>query len=358
MADITVNYTGKFAKIDTDIKSTDSYLFDALNGRQGDNGRRVYIRFLDNGFPHDLTGETVELQGKDAKGMTKTTQSMEHVFSAKAGTCSFLVPGAFYQVAGPYQSAYFVIRKESTEQAVSTIPVSFSVLENAVFMTTGELTPYLSNVDGKIDTISKRIASITETYNTTLDTIDSGVNSIGKQVADYMKQLQSGKVATTDGSNSFTGSNHFSNLIVDNLSGAGVDNIKSYVDNEVKAGIGSIKLPQSVQISPVSRDITFSDGASKSSASDSLMVWKETYPGVTKIYGVGKVHVDKLGDGDHFHIGLPWNVQAGAFVVGESYTSQLTKVETDNEGGISVFIWGGITNTDVWIDFEIAQVGG
>lgn len=354
MADITVNYTGKFAKIDTDIKSTDSYLFDALNGRQGDNGRRVYIRFLDNGFPHDLTGETVELQGKDAKGMTKTTQSMEHVFSAKAGTCSFLVPGAFYQVAGPYQSAYFVIRKESTEQAVSTIPVSFSVLENAVFMTTGELTPYLSNVDGKIDTISKRIASITETYNTTLDTIDSGVNSIGKQVADYMKQLQSGHVATTDGSNSFTGSNHFSNLVVDNLSGAGVDAIKSYVENEVKAGVGSIKLPQSIQNSGTTRDIKFSQGASKSSANDSLMVWKESYAGGTKIFGSGKVHVDKLDNGDHFHLDLPWNVQEGAFIIGESYTSNMTKMEAVG-GGIDVTIWGGITNAEVWIDFMVSQ---
>lgn len=354
MADITVNYTGKFAKIDTDIKSTDSYLFDALNGRQGDNGRRVYIRFLDNGFPHDLTGETVELQGKDAKGMTKTTQSMEHVFSAKAGTCSFLIPGAFYQAAGPYQSAYFVIRKESTEQAVSTIPVSFSVLENAVFMTTGELTPYLSNVDGKIDTISKRIASITETYNTTLDTIDSGVNSIGKQVADYMKQLQSGHVATTDGSNSFTGSNHFSNLVVDNLSGAGVDALKSYVENEVKAGVGSIKLPQSIQNSGTTRDIKFSQGASKSSANDSLMVWKESYAGGTKIFGSGKVHVDKLGDGDHFHLDLPWNVQEGAFIIGESYTSNMTKMEAVG-GGIDVTIWGGITNAEVWIDFMVSQ---
>lgn len=354
MADITVNYTGKFAKIDTDIKSTDSYLFDALNGRQGDNGRRVYIRFLDNGFPHDLTGETVELQGKDAKGMTKTTQSMEHVFSAKAGTCSFLVPGAFYQAAGPYQSAYFVIRKESTEQAVSTIPVSFSVLENAVFMTTGELTPYLSNVDGKIDTISKRIASITETYNTTLDTIDSGVNSIGKQVADYMKQLQSGKVATTDGSNSFTGSNHFSNLVVDNLSGAGVDALKSYVENEVKAGVGSIKLPQSIQNSGTTRDINFSQGASKSSANDSLMVWKESYAGGTKIFGSGNVHIDKLGDGDHFHLDLPWNVQEGAFIIGESFTPHMTKMEAVG-GGIDVTIWGGITNAEVWIDFMVSQ---
>src|SRR5699024_2139033 len=103
----------------------------------------------------------------------------EHVFSAKAGTCSFLVPGAFYQAAGPYQSAYFVIRKESTEQAVSTIPVSVSVLDNAGFLTTGELTPYLSILDGKIDTIPKRIAAMSEPYDTPLETIESGGNSIG-----------------------------------------------------------------------------------------------------------------------------------------------------------------------------------
>lgn len=354
MADISVEYTGQFAKIDTDIKSTDSYLFDGLNGRQGDNGRRVYIQFLDRGFPHDLTGETVELQGKDSKGMTKTTQTMEHVYSAKAGTCSFLVPGAFYQAAGPYQNAYFVIRKSGTDQAVSTIPVSFTVMENAVIMTSGELTPYLSQVDGKLDAVSKRVAGITDSYNTMLDTISTGVSSIGKQVADYMQQLQSGHVATTDGSNSFTGSNHFSNLVVDNLSGAGVDALKSYVENEVKAGVGSIKLPQSIQNSGTTRDIRFSQGASKSSANDSLMVWKESYAGGTKIFGSGKVHIDKLGDGAHFHLDLPWNVQEGAFIIGESYTSNMTKMEAVG-GGIDVTIWGGITNAEVWIDFMVSQ---
>lgn len=357
MADIPVNYSGQFAKIDTDIKSTDTYLFDGLNGRQGDNGRRVYIRFMDNGYPHDLTGETVELQGKDAKGMTKTTQTLEHVYSAKAGTCSFLLPGAFYQNAGPYQTAYFVIRKAATDQAVSTIPVSFSVMENAVFMTTGEMTPYLAQVDGRLDAVSKRVAGITSTYNTMLDTISSGVDSIGKQVADYMKEIQSGKVATVDGSNTFTGTNHFGNLIVDSLSGSGVDAIKSYVDNEVKAGVGSIKMPQSVTRSNVSRDITVSNGASKSSASDSLYVWKESFPDVEKIYGVGKVHVDNLANGNHFHIGLPWTVQDGAFVLGESFTSNMTKMEAGG-GGVDVTIWDGISNADIWLDFEIAQVHG
>lgn len=353
MADLEVRYAGQFAKIDTDIKSTDSYLFDGLNGRQGDNGRRVYIRFMDNGFPHDLSGETVELQGKDAKGMTKTTQSMEHVYSAKAGTCSFLVPGAFYQAAGPYQNAYFVIKKTDTDQAVSTIPVSFSVMENAVFMTTGESVPYLANVDGELDAVSKRVTSITSSYNDMLDTINDGVSGIGKQVADYMTQLQSNKVATIDGSNSFTGSNHFSNLIVDNLSGTGVDNIKAYVDDQVKSGIGSINIPQGVTVSPSSRDLTIYNGASASSAVDSLYVWKETYPGAVKIYGVGKVHVDNVSNGNNFHIKLPYDLRAGDFILGESYTDHKTKAEIVN-GEVQVTLYDGVSNQDVWIDFEIA----
>lgn len=353
MADYQVPYTGRFAVIDTDIKSTDSYLFDGLNGRQGDNGRRVYIQFKDNGFPHDLTGETVELQGKDAKGMTKTTESMEHVFSPKAGTCSFLVPGAFYQTVGPYQPAYFVIKKTNTDQVVSTIPVSFSVMENAVFMTTGESVPYLANIDGKLDAVSKRVASITSSYNDMLDTINNGVSGIGKQVADYMKQLQSNKIATIDGSNSFTGSNHFSNLIVDNLSGAGVDSIKAYVNDQVKSGVGSIKLPQSTSVSGSSRDLTIYNGASASSAVDSLYVWQETYPGAVKIYGVGKVHIDKVGNGDNFHIKLPYDLRDGDFILGESYTDHKTKAEIVN-GEVQVTLYDGVSNQDVWIDFEIA----
>lgn len=353
MADITVNYTGKFAKIDTDIKSTDAYLFDALNGRQGDNGRRVYIRFLDNGFPHDLTGETVELQGKDAKGMTKTTESMEHVFSPSAGTCSFLVPGAFYQAAGPYQNAYFVIKKANTDQVVSTIPVSFSVMESAVFMTAGESVPYLANIDGNLDAVSKRVASITSSYNDMLDTINDGVSGIGKQVADYMKQLNEKNVATQGGSNSFTGTNHFANIIVDSMSGAGVDSIKAYVDNQVKSGIGSINLPQGVTVSPSSRDLTIYNGASVSSAADRLYVWKEAYPGAVKIYGVGKVHVDNVPNGNNFHIKLPYEIHDGDYIMGESFTDHKTKAEIFNNE-VQVTLYDGVSNQDVWIDFEIA----
>lgn len=353
MAEYQVPYTGQFAVIDTTIKSTDSYLFDGLNGRQGDDGRRVHIQFRDSNLPHDLTGETVELQGKDAKGMTKTTQSMERVYSAAAGTCSFLIPGAFYQAVGPYQSAYFVIKKTDTDQVVSTIPVSFSVMESAVFMTAGESVPYLANVDGKIEVVSKRVDSIASSYNTMLDAIDTGVNSVGKQLAEYMNQLKNNKIATLDGSNSFTGSNHFSNLIADSLSGAGVDSIKGYVDERVKSEIGNINLPQGVTVSPSSRDLTIYNGASASSASDSLYVWKETYPGAAKIYGVGKVHINHVSVGENFHIKLPYRIYEGDFITCESFTNYQTKAEILNNE-VQVFLYGDVSNQDVWIDFEIA----
>ena len=89
MADNNMN--GRYFKVNTVISGSDSYLIPGLNGRQGDDGRRVYLQFLDGEYPHDLTGEKVELQGKDAKGVTKTSVSLEHVYSAKAGTCSFLM---------------------------------------------------------------------------------------------------------------------------------------------------------------------------------------------------------------------------------------------------------------------------
>lgn len=356
MADVSVVYNGRFARIDTDIKSTDSYLFDGLNGRQGDDGRRVYIQFLDNGFPHDLTGQHVELQGKDAKGMTKTTDSMEHVFSPKAGTCSFLVPGAFYQAAGPYQNAYFVIKTDGSDQVVSTIPVSFSVMENAIFMTTGEMTPYLANVDGRLAEVSKRVGSISSTFNQMLDAITDGVNSVGNQVAEYEKEIKSNKVATQGGSNSFTGTNHFSNLIIDNWSGSAVDDLKSYVDGQIKAGIGSIKLPAGNSRDNPNRNITFSNGASASSATDSMYCWKETYNGFSKIYAVGKVIVNSMTQGGHFSINFPYQINAGDFVRAESFSDYMTKGETNVNGGIDVFMYGGdFNNREYWFDIEIAQ---
>lgn len=353
MADYQVPYTGRFAVIDTDIKSTDSYLFDGLNGRQGDNGRRVYIQFKDNGFPHDLTGETVELQGKDAKGMTKTTESMEHVFSPKAGTCSFLVPGAFYQTAGPYQPAYFVIKKTNTDQVVSTIPVSFSVMENAVFMTTGESVPYLASVDGKIADVAKRVDSVTSAFNATLNTINDSATSVANQVTQYMKQLKDNQVATLGGANNFTSTNHFDNLIVDAWSGSAVDSLKTYVSDQVKAGVGSI---QSFSGTQSSRNITISNGASKSSATDSLYAWKEDYGnGYWKIFGVGKVHVISLTQGGHFNIQLPWDINDGDFIIGESFTDYMSKAEILNNH-IEFYMYAGdYSNQEVWIDFTVAH---
>ena len=353
MADYEVQYSGKFAVIDTDIKSTDSYLFDGLNGRQGDEGRRVYLQIRDNGFPHDLTGETVELHGKDAKGMTKTTASMEHVFSAKAGTCSFLVPGAFYQAAGPYQNAYFVIKKVGTDQVVSTIPVSFSVMENAVFMTTGESVPYLASVDGKIADVAKRVDSVTSAFNATLNTINDSATSVANQVTQYMKQLKDNQVATLGGANNFTSTNHFANLIVDAWSGSAVDSLKTYVSDQVKAGVGSI---QSFSGTQGSRNITISNGASKSSATDSLYAWKEDFGnGYWKIFGVGKVHVDNLTQGGHFNIQLPWDVNDGDFIIGESFTDYMSKAEILNNH-IEFYMYAGdYSNQEVWIDFTIAH---
>lgn len=353
MADYEVQYSGKFAVIDTDIKSTDSYLFEGLNGRQGDEGRRVYLQIRDNGFPHDLTGETVELHGKDAKGMTKTTASMEHVFSAKAGTLSFLIPGAFYQAVGDYQNAYFVIKKTGTDQVVSTIPVSFTVMENAIFMTTGESVPYLANVDGKIADVAKRVDSVTTAFNETLNTINDSATSVANQVTQYMKQLKDNQVATLGGANNFTSTNHFANLIVDAWSGSAVDDLKSYVTDQVKAGVGSI---QSFSGTQGSRDITISNGASKSSASDSLYAWKEYFGnGYWKIFGVGKVHVDSLKQGGHFNIQLPWDVNDGDFIVGESFTNYMSKAEISN-GHVEFYMYAGdYSNQEVWIDFTIAH---
>lgn len=353
MADYEVQYSGKFAVIDTDIKSTDSYLFDGLNGRQGDEGRRVYLQIRDNGFPHDLTGETVELHGKDAKGMTKTTASMEHVFSAKAGTLSFLIPGAFYQAVGDYQNAYFVIKKTGTDQVVSTIPVSFTVMENAIFMTTGESVPYLANVDGKIADVAKRVDSVTTAFNETLNTINDSATSVANQVTQYMKQLKDNQVATLGGANNFTSTNHFANLIVDAWSGSAVDSLKTYVSDQVKAGVGSI---QSFSGTQGSRNITISNGASKSSATDSLYAWKEDFGnGYWKIFGVGKVHVDNLTQGGHFNIQLPWDINDGDFIIGESFTDYMSKAEILNNH-IEFYMYAGdYSNQEVWIDFTVAH---
>ena len=226
-------------------------------------------------------------------------------------------------------------------------------MENAVFMTTGESVPYLANVDGKIADVAKRVDSVTTAFNETLNTINDSATSVANQVTQYMKQLKDNQVATLGGANNFTSTNHFANLIVDAWSGSAVDSLKTYVSDQVKAGVGSI---QSFSGTQGSRNITISNGASKSSATDSLYAWKEDYGnGYWKIFGVGKVHVDNLTQGGHFNIQLPWDVNDGDFIIGESFTDYMSKAEILNNH-IEFYMYAGdYSNQEVWIDFTVAH---
>lgn len=243
---------GKFAKVNTHIgDGSDTYLIPGLNGRQGDDGRRLYLQFYDGNFPHDLTGETVELQGKDAQGRTKTSVSLEHVYSAKAGTCSFLVPGPFYQAAGPYTNAYFVIKKADTGQAVSTIPVAMTVVENAVFMTTNESETYLDEYEGRLLKFQKLLDQWMEGSGGQIEGVQKLIGTAQNQAAELMKQIQDNHMAKLDGVNDFTGTNtfgtaHISNATLDNatigsLSGAALQKIYNYVNQALNSAKGSFE---------------------------------------------------------------------------------------------------------------------
>ena len=132
-----------------------------------------------------------------------------------------------------------------------------------------------------------------------------------------------------------------------------MDSLKTYVSDQVKAGVGSI---QSFSGTQGSRNITISNGASKSSATDSLYAWKEDFGnGYWKIFGVGKVHVDNLTQGGHFNIQLPWDVNDGDFIIGESFTDYMSKAEILNNH-IEFYMYAGdYSNQEVWIDFTIAH---
>ncbi|MGM9907335.1 hypothetical protein [Limosilactobacillus sp.] len=328
MAD-EVDMNGKFYKINTIINgSSDSYLVPGLNGRQGDDGRRVYLQFFDGNVTHDLTGEKVELQGKDAKGVTKTSVSLEHVYSAKAGTCSFLIPGAFYQAAGPYQTAYFVIKKADTDQAVSTIPVKMNVMENAVFMTTGESQTWFDEYNGQLKIYADMLKDWLNDSGSQIKANQASINAAQTAISDMFKQIQDNHLAKTTDSNTWTAANHFTGLTtIDNLSSPALDKQMSNMQNQFSQLSNSISkslgagLPKYTDF--WSRDYTWGPNLSKPNNGNDFALSRFTLANnMAIIWGRGDVKVNHNG-GDSFWestLTIPWQVNSASFFISDWHT--------------------------------------
>ncbi len=317
----SVDMNGRYAVVNTVINQSDGYLIPGLNGRQGDEGRRVYLQFYDGKFPHDLTGQKVELQGKDAKGVTKTSVSLEHVYSQKAGTCSFLVPGAFYQATGPYQNAYFVIKTADTNQAVSTIPVKFTVEENAVFMTTGESQTWFDEYNGQLQNYANLLKQWVTSSGDQIAANQKLINAAQDRINEMIKGIHDNNLAQTTGNNDWSGSNHFSGPVtIDNLTSPALDKQMQNMQAQFGQFSRSITSSLSNYTDYWSRDYTWGPGLSKpNNGNDFALSRFSLSNNCYLIWGRGDVKIDHNGGDQYWEstLTVPWTINSACLFLGD-----------------------------------------
>lgn len=205
--------------LDTTIDPTMTAVVPAMNGRQGDTLRKVRIAFVDDDQPHDLTNSTVELRGQDNAGVVKISDDVENMVSTTGGVLVFGIPAAFYQHAGEYQHAYFVITdKDENGKATSTstVNVDFEVVENGITVTAADNHVFISSVDRMLEDAKDRINAVKL----------MGENAEATMKG-YQEMVKAGDFPTKSGDNSWTGTNHFTTATIDKLNNSQIDTLSA-----------------------------------------------------------------------------------------------------------------------------------
>lgn len=227
---------GKYVVLDTTVGSTRSVIVPQLSGHQGDAGRIVYLAVKDGTTPHNMDGQKLVLKAKDASGTPKVSDTMTAVDSSAGGLVQFTVPAQFYQADGPYSTAYFELRSTSSDTVISTINVSFEVLESATIMTTGQSEVYNNEM-------SKTMESVNASINSQLQILQNQVSNaaaLAKTAQSSLDALtaaaKANSFAALSGDNKFTGNNNFSGTTtIDNLSSPTIDSLKNTLTNNINA---------------------------------------------------------------------------------------------------------------------------
>ena len=174
---------GRFVILDTTLAKTDATLIDELSGRQGDNGRVVYFALKDGQFPHDLTGQDVQLEVKDSAGKIKVIHGINERVSDEGGLFNLVIPAEVYQASGDVQEAYLAVVDDKGVK-ITSVPIAFTVFENGIIISANASQDYLSSVDKMIADAYKKIDNLTTYYDTLNDKIDDLTNAVNKnQVA-------------------------------------------------------------------------------------------------------------------------------------------------------------------------------
>lgn len=214
---MTINTTkqGRYVVVNTLLDTTDVTLVNELNGRIGDSGRQVYFAAKDGNLPHDLTNQDAFIRAKDSAGKVKQVTGIADRIKPTAGLFSMYIPSEFYQASGDIEEAYLAIT-DLAGNLVSSVPLTFRVLENNLIITANGSQDYIDRIDkfvnemrGKIDTLTNSIDSQNRAYISLKNALDVYTDLISKNA-----------VATLGSDNIFTGVNSFNKLVTGTISNA------------------------------------------------------------------------------------------------------------------------------------------
>ena len=212
---------GQYYVVDTTVDPSTTANIKALNGRQGDTMRRVAIAVVDDDQPHDLTNSKIELRGQDSAGVVKISDIVLNMVSPTGGLLIFGVPAAFYQHAGQYQHAYFVITDKDADgntTSTSTINVNFTVLENGVEVSNVDSTIYISSVDRLLSQAKSRVEAVKIMGDNAEATIKG-----------YEDMIQSNAFPTKKADNEWTGTNSFTTVNIETLNNKQLSDVSNAV---------------------------------------------------------------------------------------------------------------------------------
>lgn len=190
---------GKYAVVDTTLSITDSTPIPGLNGRQGDNGRIVYFALKDGRLPHNLDGQDVALEVKDAAGKIKVVNGIYDMISATAGLFSMLIPAEVYQAAGDVEEAYLAVT-DVNNTVISTIPITFTVFANGIILSANASQDYIDTVQKFLDDFEQQISTVSGN----LGGIQTAVSSLNDAITNYTDLVNTQAAAIKTSTNEFT----------------------------------------------------------------------------------------------------------------------------------------------------------
>lgn len=221
---------GRFAVVDTVLSKTDATIIDALSGTQGDGGRIVNFALKDGSFAHNLDGQDVSLQVKDAAGKVKIVNGIYDRIDVTRGLFSMLIPAEVYQAAGDVEEARLVVT-DSKNTVISTIPITFTVFANGVVISANASKDYIDSIQKILDEFNERIT----TTSNNLETVRTAVNSLNDAITNYTDLVNAKAAAVKTSTNEFTENNTFDkDITVLGAIHGKADNAKQ-ADNALKA---------------------------------------------------------------------------------------------------------------------------